>query len=149
MRGSPWHRCLFLLVALIGVGCGLWYLARPAVANSPVAMSASTIPDVQGKVVIPYELMFSSPIQSGLLDSTLQQISLTGISSHTQTGTITFSTSQPQLSLSIEWQQPAAQNERRFAKLSLFPPGKKQLDYVFDAAGNMDEFIELQPEALE
>jgi hypothetical protein len=45
--------------------------------------------------------------------------------------------------LVVRWKNPPAAGEQRFAKLILEPAGRPTLTHVFDAAGDIDDILEL------
>ncbi len=49
----------------------------------------------------------------------------------------------PHLSLVVRWKNSLTVDEHRFAKLTLEVPGQETFVHVFDAAGDIDEFLEL------
>ena len=49
----------------------------------------------------------------------------------------------PRVALVVRWKNPTSAGEHRFAKLTLEAPGQETLTHVFDAAGDIDDFIEL------
>ncbi len=58
-------------------------------------------------------------------------------------GSLTLDPANPQLSLIVRWKNPPAVGEHRFAQLTLEPPGQQTLVHVFDADGDIDDFLEL------
>ncbi len=59
------------------------------------------------------------------------------------TGDLMLDSRNPQVALIVRWKIPTAAGEHRFAKLTLEPPGQETLTHVFDADGDIDDFLEL------
>lgn len=49
----------------------------------------------------------------------------------------------PHISLVVRWKTAATPGEHRFAKLTLEAPGQETFTHVFDADGDIDDFLEL------
>jgi len=49
----------------------------------------------------------------------------------------------PHLSLVVRWKNAPTAGEHRFAKLTLEAPGQDTFTHVFDAAADIDDFLEL------
>lgn len=64
-------------------------------------------------------------------------------------GMLEIDPSNPQVTLVVRWQNPTIVGEHRFAKLTLEVPGQESFTHVFDAAGDIDDFIELPFPAAE
>lgn len=53
-------------------------------------------------------------------------------------------TDNPQIvTLVIRWKNPPSPAERRFARLTVYPPGQPTITHVFDSAGDIDDILEL------
>jgi hypothetical protein len=59
------------------------------------------------------------------------------------TGVLELDARNPRVGLVIRWKHPATHGERRFARLTLEPPGQAAFTHVFDADGDIDDFLEL------
>ncbi len=59
------------------------------------------------------------------------------------TGELEMDPQNPHLSLLVRWKNPLTTGEHRFAKLTLEAHGQETFIHVFDAAGDIDEFLEL------
>jgi hypothetical protein len=58
-------------------------------------------------------------------------------------GTLEIDPGNPHLGLVVRWKNPATPGEHRFAKLTLEAPGQETFTHVFDANGDIDDFLEL------
>ena len=58
-------------------------------------------------------------------------------------GVLELDPQNPYVGLIIKWKQPARPGEHYFAKLTLEPPGQPTFTHVFDASGDIDDFLEL------
>ncbi len=63
-------------------------------------------------------------------------------------GFLEMDAADPHVGLVVRWKSPPVAGEHRFAMLTLEPPGQKTLVHVFDADGDIDDFLEL-PSLLE
>lgn len=135
VRGSPLLRSIFILLALAMSGLALVKLTATQQPPPVAAERAAAAPTTA--LVIPYQLMLSAQASSieiaGNDRPPLDQPS----------GTLSFDPKNPFLTVFIRWKTPPAPGERRFAKLTLDPPGKPTLTHVFDSAGDIDDLFEL------
>jgi hypothetical protein len=58
-------------------------------------------------------------------------------------GSLELDPQNPQIGLVVRWKNPTAPGEHRFAKLTLEAPGQATFTHVFDANGDIDDFLEL------
>jgi hypothetical protein len=58
-------------------------------------------------------------------------------------GILEIDPANPNLSLTVQWKNPPAAGEHRFAKLTLEAPGRDTFTHVFDADGDIDDILEL------
>ena len=61
----------------------------------------------------------------------------------TISGMLELDPNNPRLGLVVRWKNPSAPGEHRFAKLTLEAPGQETFTHVFDAVGDIDDFLEL------
>lgn len=141
VRGSPLLRFSFMVLALILTGVGLMRVTsasltapekNPPLAQTEIKISRST----------PFQLLLSAPATEVKIDSGKGPESFQTETS-TLLGTLELDAQNPQLSLTVKWQNPPAPGEHRFAKLTLEAPGEPTFHHVFDAAGDIDDFLEL------
>ena len=140
MRGSPLIRFILLALALAGVGWGIARLTsvrktEERVAESPVVEKPAT-----ATLVVPFRLLLSAPAAQIKIDTgrTMELVADSPL-----TGMLQLDPENPRIALIIHWKNPAAVGEYRFAKLTLEPPGQETLTHVFDAAGDIEDFLEL------
>jgi hypothetical protein len=140
VRGSPLLRFILLTLALAATGLGLLRvtaarddrLTGPEIAEKSPAVAATSIP---------FRLLLSAPAAEIVID--------TGKSLRPPTdglpvsGSLELDPRNPHIGLIVRWKNPATAGERRFAKLTLEAPGQETFTHVFDAAGDIDDFIEL------
>lgn len=139
VRGSPLIRFILLVFALGATGVGLLRVTaargpgdpitkpapipKPALASAPfrlILSAAATLVEIDtGQVIRP--LMEQSPIS----------------------GTLEYDPNNPRLGLVVRWKNAADPGEHRFAKLTLEAPGQETFSHVFDANGDIDDFLEL------
>ncbi len=141
MRGSPLIRFICLTLALVATGFGL--LRVTAVQTHPQAINSGIVQPQRVAVIpkIPFRLQLSVPattvtIDTGKLSHPLREGSLLS-------GSLELDPQNPRIGLVIRWQNPPAPGEYHFAKLTLEAPGQATLTHVFDAQGDIDDFLEL------
>lgn len=141
MRGSPLIRFILLSLALAATALGLLRVtairgtgdsARPSVVEAAPAISRNSIP---------FRLLLSAPAAAIEVDTGKPIHPSTEQS--TATGMLELDPQNPHVGLIIRWKQPALPGEHRFAKLTLERPGQPTFTHVFDASGDIDDFLEL------
>lgn len=138
VRGSPLIRSIFLILALIATGGVLARLTaakRPAETRAPMEKSG-TAP--AGTSRVPYRLLLSAPASEVRIDTGGPTAAASPLS-----GTLELDPANPHLALIVRWTQPPKDGEHRFAKLTLEIPGQTTFTHVFDAQGDIDDFLEL------
>ena len=139
MRGSPIIRFILLVIALAATAVGLLQVTAargnadlttkpPSVAPAPLA-------------AVPFHLVLSAPAAAVEID-TGHLIRPLPVQS-TVSGMLELDPNNPRLGLVVRWKNPSAPGEHRFAKLTVEAPGQETFTHVFDAAGNIDDFLEL------
>lgn len=141
MRGSPLLRSFLLALALAATAAGLARVTTSRVeADSP---ARPILPDGQPtkKNGVPFRLVLSAPASEVILDaaSPLRPATADG----TISGTLEINPDNPSLGLTVRWKNPPVAGEHRFAKLTLEAPGQPTFTHVFDADGDIDDFLEL------
>lgn len=91
---------------------------------------------------VPFRLLLSAPAVDVKIDTGVSVESLNTDHSPV-TGRLTLDAENPHLALSIHWKNTVTADEHRFAKLTLELPGQDTFLHVFDAAGDIDDFLEL------
>ncbi|MES2997638.1 MAG: hypothetical protein V4733_12595 [Verrucomicrobiota bacterium] len=138
MRGSPLLNSVALLVFLITAAFGFVRLTSARITK-PVDGSRKIIPAARSEatVEVPYRLILSAKSRAIFIDSG------NGKPVSSESGVLSMDARNPAVSLRVNWQTPPASGEQRFAKLILEWPGKPTLTRVFDAPGDIDDFLEL------
>ncbi|MGL4401780.1 MAG: hypothetical protein ACRCXD_18115 [Luteolibacter sp.] len=140
MRGSPLLRFIFMALALAATGLGLARVTAPR--NDSRATAPPPPVALPGGGAIPFRLLLSAPAAQVEIDTgkVIRQIPSDGLSI---SGVLELDSRNPRLGLVIRWKQPTAQGEHRFAKITLEATGQETLTHVFDAEGDIDDFLEL------
>lgn len=146
MRGSPLIRFIILAIALAVTGAGLMRVTatRKSVVPPPAAVTGT--PALHGKQV-PFRLLLSDPAATVEIDT--GKLIRPAADSATLSGTLELDPKNPHVGLVVRWKNPAAPGEHRFAKLTLEAPGQETFTHVFDADGDIDDFLELPFPAAE
>lgn len=141
MRGSPLIRFILLTLALAATGLGLLRVtaARDG-GTAPVPHAAAEEPAGHGKS-IPFRLLLSAPAAAVELDS--GKSIRPPCDGPRISGVLELDPDNPHVALVVRWKNPAAPGEHRFAKLTLEAPGEQTFTHVFDADGDIDDFLEL------
>jgi len=141
MRGSPVLRFCFLTLALIAAGFGI---LRVTSAGSRAESPPQTIPspNLTKTTSIPYQLQLSAPAAEVKMETGMPNPPISPATSQIS-GKLELDPTNPHLSLLVRWKNPSANGEHRFAKLTLESPGHPTFNHVFDAMGDIDDFIEL------
>jgi hypothetical protein len=138
VRGSPLLKSILVLIALVVAGFGLMRLTniRPTVSAPSSVDTTAPIPASTGKS-LPYRLILSAETSEILIssgnESPLRETS----------GRLLLPSEHPTINLVVRWKTQPAPGEHRFAKLILEPAGKPTITHVFDAAGDIDDILEL------
>ncbi len=141
MRGSPLIRFLLLALGLAATGLGLQRVTSARVSPRAPVAPTSTTPAVSEQNRVPFRLLLSAPAAAVEID--------TGHLLHLEptesaiSGSLELDPANPHLALLIRWKLPSGPGEQRFAKLTLEVPGQDTYTHVFDAAGDIDDFLEL------
>lgn len=137
VRGSPLARTVLVLLALVASGVGF---ARLTIwgAKVPVAVENSEPHESEKSFVSArFLLTLSSPASSVSLRGKAIEPELSGGYS----GSLDFEKKAPLIFLKVEWKEELG--SRRFAKLVIEAPGEETFTHVFDAPGDIDDFVEL------
>ncbi len=115
------------------------------VTSSRVSADFTTAPAAVEKIashpVISFRLVLSAAATEVMIQ-TASQVRPT-LSESRIFGTLEIDAANPVLALVIRWKNPTAHGEHRFAKLTLEAPGQATFSHVFDAEGDIDDFLEL------
>jgi hypothetical protein len=110
-----------------------------ATAGSPGKLAP--VETMVSKSAIPFRLVLSAPAGEVVVETTTQIRPAPG--DGTISGKLEIDPANPTLGLIVRWKKPAAEGEHRFAKLTLEAPGQPTFTHVFDAEGDIDDFLEL------
>jgi len=139
VRGSPLLKSILVLLGLVVASFGLMRLTHakaPLVSQTNPAPSATATPPAAGKS-LPYRLILSA-------ETTEIRLSAGDAPALSETsGRLELPSEHPLISLTVKWKSEPAPGEHRFAKLILEPTGKPTITHVFDAAGDIDDILEL------
>ncbi|RYD37914.1 MAG: hypothetical protein EOP85_17275 [Verrucomicrobiaceae bacterium] len=141
MRGSPFLRSFLLAIALAATAAGLARVTSPrqAAHNTTEGTVIEKKPVVGN--AIPFRLLLSDPA-SDVLVTALNELRPSLLDSPIS-GSLELNPANPSLGLIVRWKTAVAPGEHRFAKLTLEAPGQPTFTHVFDADGDIDDFIEL------
>jgi hypothetical protein len=139
MRGSPLLRSIFMALALAATGLGLARVTAPR--NDSLTTGSPPPTALPGGGDIPFRLLLSAPAAQVEIDTgKVIRLPVDGLSI---SGVLELDSKNPRLGLVIRWKQATARGEHRFAKITLEAPGQETLTHVFDAEGDIDDFVEL------
>ena len=140
MRGSPLIRFFLLTLALAATGAGLLRLTA-----ARVAVKTPELPAVLQTLTtrpVPFRLLLSAPAELVAIDTGNAGPPLQLDKSPIE-GELEMDPQNPHLALVVRWKNAPTVGEHRFAKLTLEVPGQETFIHVFDAAGDIDELLEL------
>jgi hypothetical protein len=141
MRGSPLVRFILLALALAATGLGLMRVTAARDDGKPTGPEVIVESPAGAGASIPFRLLLSAPAAEIEIDTgksirpPLDEMPISGA--------LELDPKNPHVGLVVRWKNPATASERRFAKLTLEAPGQETFTHVFDAAGDIDDFIEL------
>ena len=139
MRGSPIIRFILLVIALAATAAGLLRVTAARGSGGPAPKPPAV--ERAALAAVPFHLVLSAPaaaveIDTGHLIRPLPEQA-------TISGMLELDPNNPRLGLVVRWKNPSTPGEHRFAKLTLEAPGQATFTHVFDAAGDIDDFLEL------
>ncbi len=145
MRGSPLLRTFLILAALVVSGIGFARLTHKG-----TTVNAGSVEEVTArseKISAKVFLTFSEAAGSVQLNSGDRSI-MAGLPGNLEKMTwrefsteITIEKKEPVIYLNVVWSQVSG--NRRFAKLVVEAEGRETFTHVFDADGDIDDFVEL------
>ncbi|MES2924772.1 MAG: hypothetical protein V4819_24675 [Verrucomicrobiota bacterium] len=139
MRGSPLIRFILLVFALAATGAGLLRVTAARSPGDPAIRSA--VIEKPSQSAVPFRLILSAPAAAVEIDTgrvIRPQANQSPIS-----GTLELDPNNPRVGLVVRWKNAPTPGEHRFAKLTLEAPGQETFTHVFDANGDIDDFLEL------
>ena len=147
MRGSPLIRFILIALALAVTGVGMMRVTatRESLHPSIPVASINTPPPPRKSML--FRLLLSDP--AALVEIDTGKPIRPPVDESTISGTLEFDPKNPHVGLRVRWKTTAAAGEHRFAKLTLEAPGQETFTHVFDAGGDIDDFLELPFPAAE
>ena len=139
MRGSPLFRFILLVFALTATGVGLLRVTAARAPRDPTVRPSSV--ERTALAAVPFHLVLSAPAATVEIDT--GHLARPPTDPSPISGMLELDPNNPRVGLVVRWKNPAAAGEHRFAKLTLEAPGQETFSKVFDAAGDIDDFLEL------
>jgi hypothetical protein len=140
VRGSPLIRFILLALVLGATGAGLLYVTTQRATPASPPTTHAPISKLEG-MTVPFNLLLSASAAAITLDAGHPVQLATDISS--LSGKLQMDPKNPRIAISIHWKNVAIHGEHRFAKITLEIPEQETFVHVFDAMGDIDDFIEL------
>lgn len=103
--------------------------------------AAATEATASPEKFVPFRLLLSDP--AAVVEIDTGELIRPPVDAATLSGTLEIDPKNPHVALVVRWKNPAAAGEHRFAKLTLEAPGQDTFTHVFDADGDIDDFLEL------
>jgi len=139
VRGSPLIRFFILIFALAATGVGLLRVtAARATTDLPTRAAAIEKPAL---AAVPFRLVLSA--QAAVVEMDTGHGIRPLLDPSPVSGMLELDPRNPHVALVVRWKTAATAGEHRFAKLTLEAPGQETFTHVFDAAGDIDDFLEL------
>jgi hypothetical protein len=124
-------------------GLGLVRLTSVKNSGNPLEQSAAKNQPKSATQAVPFRLLLSAP-------ATEVEVNAVRLAADPPiSGILETDPRNPRVALVVRWKNPTSTGEHRFAKLTLEAPGQETLTHIFDAAGDIDDFIELPLPATE
>ncbi len=130
---------MILTVVLAATGVGLLRVTSsriPIHQGIPVA-----IPEKPAAAMVPFHLLLSAPADAVEIDT--GRVIRPAVAQSSASGMLELDAKNPRIGLVVRWKNAMAAGEHRFAKLTLERPGQDTFVHVFDADGDIDDFLEL------
>ncbi len=141
VRGSPLIRAAWVLVAIFATGLGFMRLTGQRESHAPVEYAAGK---EDKKIRARYQLTFSDRPEHVELVSGDQVVSRTFSSESMENeiqGDLLIDPKEPVVLMKVNWYELG--EKHAFVKLVLEVEGQPTITRVFDAAGNIDDFLEV------
>ncbi len=143
VRGSPLIRTALVLLAILASGLVFSYLT--ADQGSKLVAGGDTT-EVKSKQLIRARYILTLSERAAYVEvKSAGEVSATNLSSESGieplTGDIKIDLEKPVVFLKVNWYELG--ERRGFAKLTIEAAGQETVTQVFDATGNIDEFLEL------
>jgi hypothetical protein len=141
VRGSPLLRFILLTLALAATGLGLMRVTAARDHREPDSPEVLEKKPAAEETAVPFRLLLSAPAAEIEIDT--GKSIRPPVDGSPVSGVVEIDPANPRVGLIVRWKSPAAAGERRFAKFTLEAPGQETFTHVFDADGDIDDFIEL------
>lgn len=143
VRGSPLIRTALVLVAMIATGFGFMFLTQNQV--KPRIVEGNKQHGETKKLVRARYILTLSERAAYVEIESAGEVTSTNLSSESSVipmlGDILINPKAPVIFLKVKWYELG--DRHGFAKLAIEMDGKPTVTQVFDAEGNIDEFLEL------
>lgn len=130
---------MVLVFALAATGIGLLRVTSTRPDNE--LMRSAPASAKSSFAAVPFRLLLSAPAASVQIDT--GHLIRPPADPSPISGTLELDPNNPRVGLVVHWKNAAAAGEHRFAKLTLEAPGQETFTHVFDASGDIDDFLEL------
>jgi hypothetical protein len=147
VRGSPLIRSILLALALAATGLGLLRVTARRSSDQVVSPLAVIEKPANAAKSLPFRLRLSAPATE--VEINTSKFIRPPLEGSLLVGSLELDPQNPQIGLVVRWKNPTAPGEHRFAKLTLEAPGQATFTHVFDANGDIDDFLELPLPAAE
>lgn len=144
MRGFPLLRSLVILIWLTVSAVALVKLTSRTAPPLENGERKSTVVEDPGEQVpvTGYTVSVSAEMSELRINGQDQLIQGRPVGSSIS-GQLPQSENPQVVELVVRWKNPPSATEHRFARLTLYPPGKATITHVFDADGDIDDILEL------
>ena len=139
VRGSPLIRFILLVFALAATGVGLLRVTSARSTTDPTIKPP--VVERAALAAVPFHLVLSAP--AAVVEIDTGHLIRPPADSTPISGMLELDPNNPRVGLVVRWKNTAAAGEHRFAKLTLEAPGQATFTHVFNAAGDLDDFLEL------
>lgn len=141
VRGSPLIRFIILAIALAATGAGLARITGARGNPAAAGLRVMENPVTTASDPTPFRLLLSAAAREVKIDT--GRVIRSGVDGPMISGLLELDPKNPRVGMLVRWQDPAAGQEHRFAKLTLELRGQPTFTHVFDARGDIDEILEL------
>ncbi|MCX8496421.1 MAG: hypothetical protein ORN51_09595 [Akkermansiaceae bacterium] len=133
-------RSILLALVLAATGAGLLHVTTQRATPALPPITHAPISKLEG-MTVPFNLLLSASAAAISLDAGHPVQLATDTSSIS--GKLLMDPKNPRIAISIHWRNATVPDEHRFAKITFDVPKQETFVHVFDAVGDIDDFIEL------
>ena len=141
VRGSPIFRTLLILVVVAAAGFLFVQLTENPKNLVPRNATVDSADEVNEVLVAKVFLTLSGKARSVEFSTNGSKVQLGQSNSETRVTDLKIAKDNPLLEIQVDWLEEV--ESRRFAKVVVEAPGHATFTHVFDASGNIDDFVEL------